>query len=115
MGEPVRIVELARNMIHLAGYEPDVDIAIEFTGPRPGEQLHEELFATGERAEPTSAPRIRRAVRREPLTAIEVEDMLARVGEMIGSGDETGLAEQLIEIVGGTPKPEPLDPSLRNV
>ncbi len=69
MGEPVRIVELARNMIRLAGYEPDADIAIEFTGPRPGEQLHEELFADGERAEPTSAPRISRAVRPEPLTA----------------------------------------------
>ena len=39
MGEPVKIVDLARNMIRLAGYEPDADIAIEFTGPRPGEQL----------------------------------------------------------------------------
>ena len=48
MGEPVRIVDLAHNMIRLAGYEPDDDIAIEFTGPRPGEKLHEELFGAGE-------------------------------------------------------------------
>src|SRR6185436_12119660 len=44
MGEPVRIVDLAHNMIRLAGYEPEVDIAIEFVGRRPGEKLHEELF-----------------------------------------------------------------------
>src|SRR6185295_6978241 len=38
MGEPVRIIDLARNMIHLAGYEPDADIAIEIVGIRPGEK-----------------------------------------------------------------------------
>ncbi len=63
MGEPVKIVDLARNMIRLAGYEPDTDIAIEFTAPRPGEQLHEQLLADGERAEPTAEARIVRAVR----------------------------------------------------
>ena len=44
MGEPVRILDLARNMITLAGYEPDVDVAIEIIGPRPGEKLREDLF-----------------------------------------------------------------------
>ena len=48
MGEPVKIVDLAHNMIRLAGYEPEADIAIEFTQPRPGEKLHEELFGGGE-------------------------------------------------------------------
>ena len=48
MGEPVKIVDLAHNMIRLAGYEPETDIAIEFTQPRPGEKLHEELFGEGE-------------------------------------------------------------------
>ena len=42
MGEPVKIVDLAHNMIRLAGYEPEQDIAIEFTKPRPGEKLHED-------------------------------------------------------------------------
>ena len=49
MGEPVRIIDLARNMIRLAGYEPDAEIAIEIVGVRPGEKIHEELFNDGER------------------------------------------------------------------
>lgn len=44
MGEPVRIVDLARQMIYLAGLRPDEDVAIRFTGLRPGEKLFEELF-----------------------------------------------------------------------
>ena len=48
MGQPVKIVELAERVIRLSGLQPGVDIKIEFTGIRPGERLHEILFATGE-------------------------------------------------------------------
>ena len=48
MGEPVRIDDLARNMIRLSGFEPDVDIAVEYTGLRPGEKLYEELLMAEE-------------------------------------------------------------------
>jgi O-antigen biosynthesis protein WbqV len=56
MGEPVKIVDLARQMIKLAGLRPEIDIAIEFTGLRPGEKLFEELFHGSEFLRPTGHP-----------------------------------------------------------
>ena len=61
MGEPVKILDLARDMIRLSGLEPDRDIAIEVIGPRPGEKLHEELFNPYERPQPTPSQKILRA------------------------------------------------------
>ena len=61
MGEPVRIVDLARDMIRLSGLEEGSDIDIEFTGIRPGEKLYEEMFFNHEIAEPTEHPKILRA------------------------------------------------------
>ena len=59
MGEPVRIADLAENMIRLSGFEPGRDIEIKFVGLRPGEKLYEELLAEGEDVESTDYPRIR--------------------------------------------------------
>lgn len=59
MGESVKIDTLARRMIRLAGFEPDKDIKIEYTGLRPGEKLYEEVLSTKENTLPTSHDRIR--------------------------------------------------------
>ncbi len=58
MGEPVRIVDLARDLIRLSGYRPDIDIPIQFTGIRPGEKLFEQLAVAGEHADKTRHPKI---------------------------------------------------------
>jgi FlaA1/EpsC-like NDP-sugar epimerase len=59
MGEPVRIQDLARNLILLSGFQPDVDIRIEFSGIRPGEKLYEEVSGIEEDTVPTRHPKIR--------------------------------------------------------
>lgn len=69
MGEPVKIVDLARDMIRLSGFSED-DIKIEFTGLRPGEKLYEELLADGEATLPTPHPKLRIA-KPEQLPATE--------------------------------------------
>ena len=65
MGESVKIADMARRMIELAGFTPDKDIKIEFTGLRPGEKLYEEVLATTENTIPTDHSRIRIAKVRE--------------------------------------------------
>ena len=104
MGEPVKIVDLARNMIHLAGYEPETEIAIEFTGPRRGEKLGEELLNADERSQPTSAERIVRAVRPAPLDPEWVDQTVERLTELVASGDETGLAARVVELTAARPR-----------
>jgi FlaA1/EpsC-like NDP-sugar epimerase len=105
MGEPVKIVDLAHNMIRLAGYEPERDIAVEFTQPRPGEKLSEVLFSEYEAAQPTAAKRINRAVRTTPLEPVWVESTLASLEALILAGDEANLAERVVDLIaapGGT-------------
>jgi FlaA1/EpsC-like NDP-sugar epimerase len=99
MGEPVKIVDLAQNMIRLAGYEPEADIAIEFTKPRPGEKLHEELFGSGETPQPTAAKRIHRAVRETPLDPDWVDATLNSLEHMVMAGDEANLAERVVALI----------------
>ncbi len=97
MGDPVKIVDLARNMIRLSGKEPDVDIAIEVVGRRPGEKLHEELFDPGERPQPTPAEKIVAAVRPR-LEPEWVEGAFARIEELVYNGDAAALASAVAEL-----------------
>lgn len=83
MGEPVRILDLARQMILLSGRRPDIDIKIEITGPRPGEKLFEEILHDSEPPEPTDCPGIKLAAPRtaELLPLIDVIDQLQAAAE----------------------------------
>ena len=79
MGQPVKIAELARQMIELSGYVPDRDVPIQFTGLRPGEKLYEELLIEPEQAEGTAHPRIFRSYEPLPeMTTIQSELGLLR-------------------------------------
>jgi FlaA1/EpsC-like NDP-sugar epimerase len=97
MGEPVRIVDLARAMIELSGLDPERDIEVEIVGRRPGEKLAEELFNDYEHALPTSAEKILRA-QREPLASEEVESMFSEISLLVLEGDAAGLATKVAEL-----------------
>jgi FlaA1/EpsC-like NDP-sugar epimerase len=86
-------------MIRLAGYEPERDIAIEFTQPRPGEKLSEVLFSEHEVARPTAAKRINRAVRTVPLDPDWVDSTLASLEALVLAGDEANLAERVVDLI----------------
>ena len=74
MGEPVKIVDLARELVRLSGFS-ESDIAIEFTGLRPGEKLYEELLADGELTLPTPHPKLRIAKSRTAPTAHWMQEL----------------------------------------
>ena len=97
MGDPVKIVDLARNMIRLAGLEPDEDIAVEVIGQRPGEKIHEDLFNPGERPQPTPAEKIVSALRPAPDPEW-VETAFLRIEELVYGGDPSALASAVAEL-----------------
>jgi FlaA1/EpsC-like NDP-sugar epimerase len=97
MGEPVPIMDLARDMIRFSGLEPGRDIAIEIVGRRPGEKLSEELFNPYERPEPTPAAKILRAAR-PAVDPAWVEETFDQIGLLVLEGDATALAATVAEL-----------------
>jgi FlaA1/EpsC-like NDP-sugar epimerase len=92
MGEPVKIVDLARELITLSGFRPGEDIEIDFTGPRPGEKLFEELSIEGEDMQRTRHPKIR--IWKNIL--MERDKLRAGINELIKIA-ETQNGEQIIQ------------------
>lgn len=82
MGEPVKIVSLAHRMIRLAGYQPDKDIPIVFTGIRPGEKLHEELLTSGEEIEATIHQSIFMARPNNDFSEIKLRRFLNHISQL---------------------------------
>jgi FlaA1/EpsC-like NDP-sugar epimerase len=94
MGDPVRILDLAKQMVRLSGKEPDRDIAVEIVGTRPGEKLHEELWGEGETAEPTKHPKIMR-VSGPTVDAIWLQDELAELERLVREGETLEVVSRL--------------------
>jgi FlaA1/EpsC-like NDP-sugar epimerase len=100
MGEQIKVADLARNMIVLAGLVPGKDVDIVFTGLRPGEKLYEELFEDGERVEPTTHPKIHRAVG-TPVPVGELGEWLESLPTALPQTDEEELLRDLKRLVPG--------------
>jgi len=94
MGQPVKIVDLAERMIRLSGLEPGRDVEITFTGKRPGERLHEILFA---REEPTEPIGIEGIVAAKPVSPPlnTMRGWLAALEQGLARGDRSMVLEVL--------------------
>jgi FlaA1/EpsC-like NDP-sugar epimerase len=107
MGEPVKIVDLARDMIRLSGFEEGRDIEIELTGIRPGEKLYEEMFFSHELAEATEHPKVLRA-----RAGFENPPNMAAIRELIAAAEaeaDEGVLRRLLarvapDFVGAKPE-----------
>jgi FlaA1/EpsC-like NDP-sugar epimerase len=100
MGEPVRILDLAKKMIHLCGLREGLDIPIMYTGLRPGERLHETLVAANEEPVPTIHSKILRVVHTHELPALStITQWMQTLEKSLQSESLEQLREQLFEMV----------------
>lgn len=111
MGEPVKILDLAKDLIRLSGLEPGRDIEIVFTGLRPGEKLSEVLWDEGVDQQPTAHPEITRLGDTETLDGEKLEQVVAALAEYAAAGKVDALVALLDEVIPGakireTPPPD---------
>jgi FlaA1/EpsC-like NDP-sugar epimerase len=94
MGEAVRIIDLAMQMIRLSGKEPERDIDVQIVGARPGEKLHEELWGEGETMVPTSHPKILR-VSGPVVDSAWLEEELTELERLVREAETLELVSRL--------------------
>ncbi|MDX6507825.1 MAG: hypothetical protein QOG06_2469 [Gaiellaceae bacterium] len=94
MGEPVRILDLAMQMIRLSGKDPERDIDVQVVGTRPGEKLHEELWGAGETAVPTQHPKIMR-VSGPIVDSVWLQDELTELERLVRGGETLEVVSRL--------------------
>jgi FlaA1/EpsC-like NDP-sugar epimerase len=98
MGEPIRIVELAKDLIALHGYKVGRDITIEYTGLRPGEKTHEDLVADGEETETSEHAWILKSKGSLP-SGLDIDATLEALGRMAEDGDRDGILHTLARAI----------------
>jgi O-antigen biosynthesis protein WbqV len=98
MGEALRVVELAREVIRLEGLRPDIDVPIVFTGLRPGEKLHELLVASDERQAGDAAPGVFTAAS-APRGLSELQEIMERIALMARQGADEAVVRELFAAV----------------
>lgn len=98
MGTPIQIDALARQMIRLAGLRPDVDVAISYTGLRPGEKMHEQLFYGNEALQPTAHEAIQVAAARE-ASLKELGKQLSALFKLLSRGEDATIRAALKTLV----------------
>lgn len=101
MGKPVRILDLAHDMIRLCGFEPDVDIPVTFSGPRPGEKLHEVLTTEDEAIEPAFCEGMSIVRCADCFTTSEMMDILRQIRQLASRGDAAEVYEFLSQMIPG--------------
>jgi FlaA1/EpsC-like NDP-sugar epimerase len=98
MGEPVKIVDLARKMIRLAGYEPGKDVKIIFTGLRPGEKLYEELLNKHEEVIPTHHHKIL-AAKTSPYNYAKMEEVIEELLQIANTYNDEKVVQKMKSIL----------------
>ena len=99
MGEPIRIVDLARDLIRLSGFEPDEDIKIQYCGVRPGEKIYEELLTAEEGITTTKHERIYVSKPRIMTNWVQFQKDLLELEELLAKGDWVEMTEKLWQII----------------
>jgi FlaA1/EpsC-like NDP-sugar epimerase len=101
MGQPVRIVDLAEDLIRLSGLEPGKDIEIVFTGIRPGEKLTEDLWDTGFAYSPTAHPDIHQVDSEEVLSSEKLDAIVDQLAALAREGNPDAIQALLAEAIPG--------------
>ena len=101
MGEPVKIEEMARQLIELSGFEPGREIEIRYTGLRPGEKLYEELSHNEEVTDKTEHPKIWRLKARllDPLQTDQIEASISTIVEESAKGNHLLAKQEVKELI----------------
>jgi FlaA1/EpsC-like NDP-sugar epimerase len=98
MGQPVKIADMARDLIRLSGFEPDVNIKIDYIGLRPGEKLYEELITEGEGIVPTSHKKIM-TLHGEVCSLTQINGEIDKLARMVVEQNAEKIKATLKEIV----------------